>query len=237
MTNMVEEEYNEDHDQISLLFDDLLVWIISKLTTRESVATSTLSKRWIKVLSSVNCQELDGEDGLLLHVLQEMWLRTDLNKYNLIIVLRRHGNIINHIKSGVRKKVELNLGLRSLSIYGMLNIYLTQPVFNTSALVELKLHRVCNGEILFTASLPSLKTLSHVRFWFENKSVFHSLLSVASRVLEELQIWYLFSLIWDRGFEPFLVFSVSFYTRYLGRCLSCWLGFHLSLQPLKLLQW
>jgi len=72
MTNMVEEEYNEDHDQISLLFDDLLVWIISKLTTRESVATSTLSKRWIKVLSSVNCQELDGEDGLLLHVLQEM---------------------------------------------------------------------------------------------------------------------------------------------------------------------
>jgi len=161
--NMAKEKDNDDRERISSISDNLLIHILSKRTTRESVATSTLSKRWIKVFSGVTCLKLDDQDGCCFMFLQEMRLRTDLEKFDLSIVWRRVGNILNLIESGVQHKVELNLGLDSLSIYGILNIYLTRPIFNSSALVELKLHRVCIREILSTTSLPSLKTLSQVR--------------------------------------------------------------------------
>ncbi|AES77941.2 putative F-box domain, FBD domain, leucine-rich repeat domain, L domain-containing protein [Medicago truncatula] len=182
------EEEEDGEDRISSLSDDLLVRILSNLHTRESVSTCVLSKRWVHVFKALTCLRLDDENGSLLDALDEMRHRTDLTSFDLSIFTRRSGDIVTVAEKAVRNIVRLNLSLNSLSIYGILNMYLTRPVFNSRTLVELKLHRVCIAETLSVASLPSLKVLSLSRVQFDTKSVFLSLLSAVSRVLEELRI-------------------------------------------------
>lgn len=185
---MAEEEEEDGEDRISSLPDDLLVHILSYLHTRESVSTCVLSKRWVHVFKGLTSLRLDDEKGSLIDVLEEMRHRTDLTSFDLSIFTRRSGDIVTVAEKAVRNIVDMNLSLKSLSIYGILNMYLTRAVFNSRALVELKLHRVCIAETLSVASLPSLKVLSLSRVRFDTKSVFVSLLSAASRVLEELRI-------------------------------------------------
>jgi hypothetical protein len=217
LTHYAHKPYLFVHDEycnrISLLYDDLLVRILSNHTTCESVTTTTLLKWWIKGFRGVTCLKLDDKNGSLLHVLQKTQLQIDLKKFNLSSVLCWNGNINNHIERSVWKKVEMNLEFDTLPFM----------VYWTIILLDLSSTPVLLWSWNFI--ICALWDFIYCLFAFAQYSF-----SAASRFWRScgfcLMVFYI--LFETENLSFFLVFAIPFYKWFLVICLSCWLRFHMS---------
>ncbi|OMO79498.1 hypothetical protein CCACVL1_13640 [Corchorus capsularis] len=94
------EEYDGE-DRISVLPDELLVFILSGVTMKEAARTSVLSHRWQKLWTFHPCLELDGSKRLdsFLSQIRDIGPSITSKRRNEILDIERGGyvNWVNHI--------------------------------------------------------------------------------------------------------------------------------------------
>lgn len=168
-----------DADRISDLGDELLVHIISFLTSPEAAATTVLAKRWKLLFRQTECINFNDEHNtiarMMNHPRRDNVKRCVLSFLNSPIVAA----------DDLMKSIFQNYGgLTDLSVNASPNHYLPRPVLNLTSLVRLHLQGIA---VLFEVGFPSLKVLCLRNVTFSMKLYLLFLLR-ASQVLEDLEI-------------------------------------------------
>lgn len=181
-------------DWISKLPDELLCKILSCLSTKNSVRTSVLSRRWRNLWSAVPTLDLktskfeddddfwDFFDGFM-----ESNKDLDLKRFKLVYNIgeHTHGDFVSRIDEVVKRKV---CHLTILNMGGVEYDFVRMPLslYSCATLVKLELYSVlfdAPGSAL--VSLPCVKTMTLKGVMFDGDQVLTNLISRCP-VLEEL---------------------------------------------------
>ncbi|KAG7534457.1 Leucine-rich repeat 2 [Arabidopsis thaliana x Arabidopsis arenosa] len=152
-------------DRISFLPDDVLLHLLSLLTTKDVLKTSVLSKRWrnlwklVPKLKYIDCDENADHGRFLLFVDRSLLLNTAPVLQSLHFKFRRQ---CSDVDIGFWVRIAAERGLRDFYYYhSAFNepSRLPQRLFTCGTLVVLKLTNVSLADVKFPVSFPILKTL------------------------------------------------------------------------------
>ncbi|KAG7660264.1 F-box domain [Arabidopsis suecica] len=185
-----------ESDWISGLADDLLLQILSKVPTRESVFTSRMSKRWRNLWRHVPALDLDSSKFPHESDLEDFFdsfLQFDGNlkieRFKWIYNVEEHCDpeFVSRIDHVVKR------GLKDLTILSKVNIEddsVRMPVslYSCATLVNLTLYSVVfDAPRAQLVSLPCLKTMHLEAVKFDGETILGTLISSCS-FLDELTI-------------------------------------------------
>ncbi|CAA7062535.1 unnamed protein product [Microthlaspi erraticum] len=188
-------------DRISNLSDDLLLKILSSLTSKDVVATMLLSKRWKFLWTLVpklhfddRFKEYFGDDCVPYRMFQQyvdMFLVSNKSpvletlKFSLGCSYSTTDDLTTWIRIGIARRVrELEI-IRSLDAYDYGEFNLPQCLYTFEKLVVLKLYGWIVLDVPTTVCLPSLKSLHLLCVEYKDEESHRRLLS-SCPVLEEL---------------------------------------------------
>ncbi|KAK6132299.1 hypothetical protein DH2020_033923 [Rehmannia glutinosa] len=186
-------------DRLSALPDDVLCHILSFLSTKNSVATSVLARRWRFLWTFVPNIDLGltyGDDDVNLWTDINLWNGFSKIIINRVMLLHKAPRINTfrlcnnlhdcreyELRAWIRTAISRSV--RNIEICFNSNIYLPQCLFTYKTLVDLTL--ICHVDIpvSFDVYLPALKKLAIGIVRYESAESFSRLLS-GCPVLEEL---------------------------------------------------
>ncbi|XP_028802083.1 F-box/FBD/LRR-repeat protein At4g26340-like [Neltuma alba] len=175
MANSVPERHERGSeirlsDRLSNLSDDLLRHILSFLPTKDAIATSLLSKRWMSLwigLPILHFDDSSFRSSESFFQFVECALKFFPN-FNHIQIFRLKGSgikfgtrpdkIISWVKEVINKLNELQVDELELCFTSWSSIRLASSIFNSSTLKVLRLKDV-KVDTLSSVNLPSLKVL------------------------------------------------------------------------------
>ncbi|XP_020865763.1 FBD-associated F-box protein At5g56370-like [Arabidopsis lyrata subsp. lyrata] len=152
-------------DRISFLPDDVLLHLLSLLTTKDVLKTSVLSKRWrnlwklVPKLKYIDCDENADHGRFLLFVDRSLLLNTAPVLESLHFKFRRQ---CSDVDIGFWVRIAAERGLRDFDFYHPIfnePSRLPQSLFTCGTLVVLKLTNVSLADVKFPVSFQCLKTL------------------------------------------------------------------------------
>ncbi|KAK6132359.1 hypothetical protein DH2020_033919 [Rehmannia glutinosa] len=186
-------------DRLSALPDDVICHILSFLSSKNSVATSVLGRRWKFLWTFVPNIDLGltyGDDDVNLWTDTNLWNGFPKIIINRVMLLHKAPRINTfrlcnnlhdcreyELRAWIRTAI--SRGVRNIEICFNYNIYLPQCLFTYKTLVDLTL--ICHVDIpvSFDVYLPALKKLTLGIVRYESAESFSRLLS-GCPVLEEL---------------------------------------------------
>ncbi|CAL9241343.1 unnamed protein product [Arabidopsis halleri] len=185
-----------ESDWISGLPDDLLRQILSEVSTKESVSTSVMSKRWRNLWKHVPALDLDSSkftDEWDLEDFFDSFVESDEN-----LKIKRFKwiyNVEEHFHSAFVSRIDLvvSRGVCDFTLLSKVNteeesVRMPLSLYSCSTLVNLTLYGVVfdapRSELV---SLPCLKTMHLEAVKFDGESILEALISSCS-VLDELII-------------------------------------------------
>ncbi|GJR99481.1 F-box/LRR-repeat protein 25-like protein [Tanacetum coccineum] len=146
MVKIIRHHLEEEEDRLNALPDCILIEIISRLpTTKEAIRTSTISKRWKHMWTSVS--------NVVFHHFKELGLtsfytsvcetlakcsRSNLDKFELIITKADH-RIHRLVNDWIRHAIRRNVKKLELTLVSGGYATVDQSFFNVSSFTDLKL--------------------------------------------------------------------------------------------------